>query len=256
LLVIFLVVFGGFACLFPLAFYCLVLANLNNRRRPTLVPGPSDFAGVLLATAGFVIVGGPLILAGLHESWRRGLLRGSFASIRAALAESTSPWLLLWATYFAIVVGGAVWLLLRRRAVSVVYNIDPAAGQKLVAELLDHLGLPWGRRDGAYLIDSQGQPSTARRSASRSERASRMPVGQTVLEVTEAPVLRHLTLRWTAGNGAARSRFEAELRNALEHVESPANPAAGWFLTAASTLFIVLLALLGLFILFLYLLRT
>ena len=54
MLLIYLVVFGGFACLFPLAFYGLVLTSLNNRRRPTFVPGPADFAGVLIATAGFL----------------------------------------------------------------------------------------------------------------------------------------------------------------------------------------------------------
>ena len=67
-----ILVLAGFACLFPPALYCLVLASVNNRRRPTLVSGPLDFAGVLLASAGFLIVGGPLALAGMHDAWRRG----------------------------------------------------------------------------------------------------------------------------------------------------------------------------------------
>jgi hypothetical protein len=83
-----------------------------------------------------------------------------------------------------------------------------------------------------------------------------MAAEQAVLEVTEAPALRHLTLRWTGEYGLVRPRFEAALRDALGAVESPESPVAGWFLTAATGLFALLLILLGLFILFLYHLRS
>jgi hypothetical protein len=240
-----LAAFGGFACLFPLAFYCLILTNLNNRRRPTLVSGPADFAGVLLATAGFLIVGGPVVLAGLYEGWRRSVMRGDFVTIRAALAGSSWQWLAVWAAYFAVVVGGAGWLLWRRRSVSVVYNIDPAGGQKLIGELLDGLRLPWVRRGASYAIGLTGSPDSVRKSAERA-----------VLEVTQAPALRHLTLHWTGEYRPVRPRFEAALQEALEGMEAPESPVAGWFLTAATGLFALLLILLGLFILFLYHLRS
>jgi hypothetical protein len=250
LLLIYLVVFGGFACLFPLAFYCLVLANLNNRRRPTLVPGPADFTGVLLATAGFLIVGGPLVLSGLHENWRRLMVRGSFADIRAALAEAEWPWLVAWAGYFVLVVGGAAWLLRRRRAASVVYNIDSTAGQKLIADLLDRLDLPWTRREGVYSIGFDTPP---RRTTTAPEG---VPVGQAVLALTAAPALRHLTLHWLYDSGTVRRRFESELRDALGAMETPDSPVAGWFLTAATALFSVLLVLLGLLVMVLWQLRA
>ena len=41
---------GTFVCVFPLMLYCLFLAGLNNRPRPTLVAGSWDFAMVVLAT--------------------------------------------------------------------------------------------------------------------------------------------------------------------------------------------------------------
>ena len=250
--VVYLVVFGSFACLFPLAFYCLVLASLNNRRRPTLVPGPADFAGVLVATAGFLIVGGPLILSGVHDAWRRTLLRGNFASIRGLLAEVPGPWLLVWLAYFLLVVVGALWLLWRRRSVSVVYNLDAATAHKLLPDLFDRLGLPWTRRGGVYAIGFSGSAAPA-------------PVGPqggpvapgvlAVLEVASAPASRNLTLEWADGGGLVRRQVEGELREALEGVEVPENPAAGWLMAAASVLFVLLLIVLALFVIYLWALR-
>jgi hypothetical protein len=254
LLIIYLVVFGGFACLFPLAFYCLVLASLNGRRRPTLVPGPADFAGVLLATAGFLIVGGPLILAGLHDAWRRQALRGSFATIRAALNETSWPWLAVWAAYFVLVVGGAAWLLLRRRAVTLVYNIDPADAPKVVPETLDRLGLNWARRSDGYYIGF-GAPAAAERPAFGPDSLPVVTGGRAVLDVAVVPAMRHMTLRWSFVAGDVRRQVEAELRRTLAGVESPENPAAGWLLTAATAVFALLLAILGLFVTLLWRMR-
>jgi hypothetical protein len=250
LLLVILVVFGSFACLFPLAFYCLVVASLNNRRRPTLVSGPADFAGALLATAGFLIVGGPLILSGVHDAWRRTLLRGSFAAIRDYLAQSSGPWLLLWIIYYVGVVGGACWLLWRRRAYSVVYNLDAATANKLVPDALDRHELPWSRRGSTYYVGFTGPTSALPGSADDPVVSER----QAVLEVTDAPALRHVTLYWSFDDGVRR-QVEGELRQALEGVESPESPAGGWFLAAATVLFMVLLVVLALFMVFVWNLR-
>jgi hypothetical protein len=236
LALVYLVVFGGFACLFPLAFYCLVMSSVNARRRPTAVSGTTDFAGVLLATAGFWIVGGPLILFGLHEAWRRQALRGSFATIRAALDESSGPWLAAWVGYFVLVVVGAGWLLFRRRAVTVVYNIDPTDAQKLVPGLLDQLGLPWARRNGGHIIGGERQ--------------------SVVMDVTVVPAMRHATFRWSPCTGDVRRRVEAELQRAVTTMEAPESPVAGWLLTASTGLFALLLILLGLFVALLWSLRA
>ncbi len=252
MLIVYLVVFGSFACLFPLAFYCLIVAGLNNRRRPTLVPGPADFAGVLLATAGFLIVGGPLILVGAQQGWRRTLRHHSFAAALHDLFDASWPWLALWAAYFIAVVAGSAWLLWRRRRSTAVYNIDPAAADKLLPELLDRLDLPWFRRGGAYYIGFPN-PTTPARPAPPG--GPPWPAGdgaRAVLEVSATPALRHLTLHWRYDEDALRRRVEGELRDTLAGVESPENPAAGWFVTAASILFIILFLLVGLFVLFLW----
>jgi hypothetical protein len=218
LAVIYLVVFGGFACLFPLATYCLIMASVNGRRRPTVVSGAADFAGVLVATAGFLIVGGPLILAGLHEAWRRQALRGSFATIRTALDAASGPWLVAWLGYFVFVVGGTAWLMFRRRAMTVIYNIDPIDAQKVVADLT-------GRR-------GPGLPA-----------------------VTVVPGMRHATVRWPVASGEVRRQLESDLRRAVADLESAPNPFAGWLLAAATGLFALLLIMLGLYVGLLWSLR-
>jgi hypothetical protein len=232
LIIVYLVVFGGFACLFPLAFYCLVLASWNGRRRPLFVSGPADFAGVLLATSGFLIVGGPLILTGLYDAWRRSTLHGSFALIRQGLNESSRFWLLAWLGYFILVVGGAAWLLARRRAVSVIYNIDVADAHELVPETLLRLGVPLVRQGAGYSIEfDDGKRS-----------------GRAVVAVSIMPIMRHVTLRWSPGSGGARRRVEAEMSRVLAELDAPANPAAGWLLAAATGLFALLLMLLAMFV--------
>jgi hypothetical protein len=248
-------VFGGFACLFPLAFYCLVLANVNGRRRPTFVPGPVDFAGVLLATSGFLIIGGPLVLVGVHEVWRRQELRGSFAAIRSALTESSGPWLAVWAGYFVAVVGGAAWLLLRRRSVSVIYNIDPTDAQKLIPDVLDSLGLEWTGRGAAYYVGFASPASAGPPAPFGPEEMPVVTGERAVLGVTIVPAMRHLTLRWSFATGDLRRQVEAEVRRALTGLDAPSNPAAGWLLAAATGLFGLLVVLLGLFVTVLWRLR-
>src|SRR5438094_4434992 len=140
-----LLLIGTFVCLFPLMLYCLSLAGINNRPRPTLVPGSWDFAMALLATAGFWMVGGPVVLAGIHEQTQRVLLRGSFSTIRNHFHVTNWPWGLLWAGYFLFVVVGSAWLLRLRRAVTVVYQIDADAAHAAVETALAQSGWSWAR---------------------------------------------------------------------------------------------------------------
>jgi len=245
---VYLVVFGGFACLFPLAFYCLMLAGVNGRRRPAVVPGAVDFAGVLVATSGFLFVGGPLVLAGLYHAWRQQALHGSLAAIRGALTESSGAWRAAWAGYFVLVVGGAVWLLVRRRRFTVVYNLDPTDAQKLIPDLLNHLTLQWTDRRGSYYIGFAPATASERPAALGPGRMPVVPTERAVLGVTIVPGMRHATLRWSLATGGVRRRVEAELRRALAGVESSPNPVAGWLLAAATAMFAVLLVLLGLFV--------
>jgi hypothetical protein len=250
--VVYLTVFGSFACLFPLAFYCLVVASLNSRKRPTLVSGPADFAGVLLATAGFVIIGGPLVLHGVYDLWRRTFLRGGFATIRDSLAESSWPWTLLWVGYFVLVVGGSVAALVHRRSVSAVYNLDLSIAHQLIADVLSRLGYSWTRQGRVYTIGSTSGDILIPPSPTDSPG---LPSVRADLELTGIPSLRHLSLRWHSTSDVVREQIEDELRQALEDVESPPNPTAGWLLVVATVLFMILLVILTLFVVLLWNLR-
>src|SRR5262249_45227040 len=213
--------------LLPLAFYVRVAASLNSRKGPTLVSGPADFAGVLLATAGFVIVGGPLVLHGVYDLWRRAYMRGGFAPIRDSLAESSWPWSLLWVGYFVLVVGGSVALLLRRRSVSVVYNLDVAMAHQLVADVLDRLGHSWTRLRRMYTIGIESLDDSI---PSKPNDPPIFPGDKAVLEVTGTSSFRHLTLHWHSTPWTIRGPIEGELRQSFEDVEVPPNPTAGWLL--------------------------
>jgi hypothetical protein len=241
-----LLLVGTFVCLFPLSLYCLFLAGLNNRPRPTLVAGTWDFAWVLVATAGFWVFGGPALLVGLHDKWRQYLFRGSFAAIRDALDAPTWPWLVAWAGYFFLLVAGAAWLIRRRRPVTVIYHIGAEQAQATVVAALDRLGWSWARTGSGYAI---GIP------AGKGPALSDDPAGRVALDVAPAPGLRTVTLRWS-GDAAHRPRFEEELDRVLDEVQPPENPAVGWLLTVATVLFTLMLFSAALFAVFVWSLRS
>jgi hypothetical protein len=224
-----LLLIGTFVCLFPLMLYCLFLAGLNNRPRPTLVPGAWDFAMVLLATAGFWMIGGPVVLAGLREQTKHLLLRGSFATIRDHLHVHNWPWALLWAGYFVLVVVGAAWVLRRRRAVTVLYHIDGESAHGAIEAALARIGWSWARQNNAYVIDGKGRA---------------------VLEVTVAPTLRTVALRWLPGGEWSHEPFDAALTEVLADYVSEENPVVGWLLTVAIVLFAMMVFCVILFVVF------
>jgi len=224
-----LLLIGTFVCLFPLMLYCLFLAGLNNRPRPTLVPGTWDFAMVLLATAGFWLIGGPVVLSGLEEQTQRILLRGSFATVRDHLHVKIWPWGLLWLAYFLLVVAGTAWLLRRRRAVTVLYHIDDQSAHAAIESALTGSGWSWARQGNAYVIEGK----------SRAE-----------LDVSVAPTLRTVALRWPPGREALKEPFDAALTEVLADYTSGENPVVSWLVTVAIVLFAMMVFCVILFVVF------
>jgi hypothetical protein len=239
LFAVYLVVFGGFACLFPLALYCLILASWNKRRRPFLLSGPADFAGVLLATTGFLVVIGPLVLWGLYNSSRRSGEYPTFAAAWAVLGPASWRWLFAWIGYFLLAGIGSLWLLNRRGTTGVVYNISGPDADRLFPTTLDRMGLAHARRGSELWIETP-QPDGLRRA---------------IVDVKVAPILRTLNFRWVATPGNSRYEVEAAIRDELTQIDSPPNPLSGWFLTLACGLFAMMILLLGWFIALVYRLR-
>jgi hypothetical protein len=253
-----LVVFGGVAFLLPLAVYCLVLAMLNRRWRPTLVSGPWDFAGVLFALSGFLFVGGPCLLTGLNKHWRGLWLMGRLRDVSVRGEDWWHFWVMVWAAYFVLVVAGAAFLLWQRRRTTAVYNIDPPQLDDALQSVLVRLGLPSSRTANRILIYSRkngpghldaSDPETAdafvpaeavRHGAevSTQDAASEEPV-ELMLRVDSFPSLRHATLTWQGSEDVTRRQVEIELGKVLTEVRAPDSPVAGWLLTIAACLFSV-----------------
>jgi hypothetical protein len=179
-----------------------------------------------------LIAGGPLILIGLYELWRRATLQGSLAEIRRGLAAPTWPWAVAWAGYFVLVVGGAAWLLIRRKPVSVIYNIDPVEAKNLIPEVVKRMRLTGAWRGREFWI----------------EFPEKVGIRRVIVAVTVLPALRHLMFRWPEDSTDARRRIETLAKGVLAELHSPNNPTASWFLTAATGLFSLLLVLLALFV--------
>src|SRR6266849_3966820 len=135
----------------PLAIYSLILAHLNRSRHPIMVSGSWDFVGILFAASGFLLLGGPAILTGLHEQWRLSWLLGQTRFLNG-FGENWYFWLGLWALYFVLVVSGAVFLLRRRRNQSSVYNVQPVMLDKILVQVLDQLGMDWQRGRGGHFV--------------------------------------------------------------------------------------------------------
>ena len=130
------------AFVIPLAIYCLILSFVNRKRHPVVVSGSWDFAGVLFAASGFLLLGGPAILTGFYEHWRLSWLLGEAPTLND-VGESWSFWVCLWLAYFVAVGGGSAWVLWRRRRVTSIYNVEPAVCVEVLTQLMDRLGLEW-----------------------------------------------------------------------------------------------------------------
>lgn len=226
--------------LFPLLVYCLVLASLNRRPHPVVVSGPWDFLGMVLGLSGFLVAGGPAVLSNLTTGWdvlRRAPDGPAAVSPRQVLLGA----LLL--VYFAVLVAGVVLALRRRRDVTSVYNVDPAAFDEAFGEVLDDLGYSWARAGNRFYLSARaplpaapGEPPAPAKPSEGGE--------SVVVEVDPFPLMYHVSVRWGRLGPALRQELEGELARSLAEVPTRANPAGNWFLSAAATLFLLMAAVL------------
>jgi hypothetical protein len=243
------------AFLLPFSLYLLLLGKLNRRPHPVLVPGTWDFAGLLFAASGFLLVVGPAVISSGSESWRMFWLFGVKPGFPAGDDGAARFWVLLAILYFGTVVGGAAYLLRRRRALTAIYNIAPEVFEKTLARVFGTLGLN-PLRSGNLFVFGAGSPFVTGRhdqlaiqsphrlagqpSSSRAEGVGTVEtevVGETaLLEVEPFALLRHVTLRWEPESALLRREVEAELARTLAETGSPANPVGDWLTLIALAL--------------------
>jgi hypothetical protein len=261
----------GVCVLLPLAVYIFILAQLNRRPHPVMVSGAWDFAGVLFALSGFLLLGGPFIMASLNQDWREFWIRSPLRSLQGLSEEWWYVRLTVWGVYFLAISLGSIWLLRGRSRTTSIYNVTPEAFDQSLESALDRLQLPWRRTRGRMVIAfaafadgpvGREEPKRAQeieRAQFETEHAvssrpavlnpqalspvsshSYPPVNssssRTSLEIDAFPAMHHVTLSWPRGGGALRKEVEAELAKTLLEVETPPNPAVMWLMSAATVL--------------------
>jgi hypothetical protein len=235
--------------LFPVAVYFMIIGMINRRPGPLMVAGSWDFIGILWATSGLLLFGGPYVLSG---TFKKSLSELPFQRESTALADAISEvwagWWVWWIVYYLIVVGGAAFLVWMRRDATVVYNVDPRTLDGVLAGVAQRLGLEMDRQGNRlYLASHQphaaqvppdaisASPITVHRPAST--------VGAAVIELDPFPFLNNVSLHWRTATPDARIDLERELRSALSEVTTPNNQTGSWLLSISAVLFIVILLL-------------
>lgn len=236
------------AFLLPVAIYLLVLGGIHRRVYPLVVSGTTDCIGVLLASSGLLLLGGPAALSSLSERWRLFWLLGRTGS------QSTSEgvwqlWIFLSVLYFLVVITLAVWLFLQHRHLTSIYNVTPETVERVLAQVFERLGLAPVRSGMLYLFGvippgAERPPEEKGEGREEEEAAWAQLAGQgTVLEVDFFPAMRHVSLRWDPARSPLRQTVEHEVEKILSRTPSPPSEVAAWL--TLSGLGLLVLFLLG-----------
>lgn len=244
------ILIGGIICLGPLLIYILILMGINGRRRASMIPGTWDFAGVLLATSGFLLGGGPLILAGLNSGWRRYLLHGkNVTDWRMLTGEGDVRAVGLWVLFFVVVISSAGILIFARRHVTVLYNTDTAHIWDALEWIFGRVGIVWKRHENTYelmkLRDEAHAPwANELRPLDRLDKNAVALTGlgskadlraaNAQLNVQVLPSSCNVTLNWKDADPGIRAQVEAELTSLLMNIRAEHNPVMSWLTTAAT----------------------
>jgi hypothetical protein len=256
---------------FPVAVYCLILGMINRRPHPVMVSGPWDFLGLLFAASGLILFGGPALLAALYDKSVRDFLLGRFRAADLEFADLLAQWWRIWLFYYIAVVAGGAFLVWYRRGKTAVYNVELALFDETLAQVLDQLGVEWTRMANRIFIGFRtgGNRLLSAKLANPSpsfephvlagaftrETVKPAPLvprqdQEAVVDVEPFQATRHITLNWRSSTGLIREEVEAELSKALAELPTRENPAAGWFMVAATALFCIIFLAMALTILF------
>jgi hypothetical protein len=270
---------GSLVVLFPIAIYCLLLARINRRTRPLIVPGIWDSAGLILALSGVLFFLGPSVLTGFNYRFRDIWLFNRYSS-----PGGLGPdwrwlwWAFIWLSYAVVVLGGCAWMMWRRRTVTCIYNVEPEVVDEILARILDRLGLEWVRnadrifmRVGSAYAEEGPHPlpaphqvpqtahallSTASPSDGVSQRSRLITKPQkpavslsypVALEVCAWPAMHHVTLRWLGRSESWRKTVDDALARSLARAVTRRNSAGHWLMVASAILFPLLFILTVLF---------
>ncbi|MGL6094887.1 MAG: hypothetical protein ACRC7O_03660, partial [Fimbriiglobus sp.] len=200
---------GGVACLAPLAAYVTWVAGLNRRDRPSVIPGTWDFVALLAGLAGFLIVGGGLLVSGMQSNAQL-VLRGNAKQADAAMAGERFAWAATAGGYMLAVGAAAGFGLLSRSRALAVYNIDRPRAEAAISAALAGLDLRF-RRVGDLWAEG----------------------GNGIVELETFDGLRHATVWVLADDRRKGQEIETAVRKHLLTSPAADNPAAVWLSSAS-----------------------
>ncbi len=215
--------------LLPIVIYLAVLSEINRRPHALVVPGHVDLAGLLCASAGFLLFGVPYLVARLTQTdfWRV-LSR----NVRDPLeGRPTLQRIILYGLYFLVLAGFTSWSLLRRRGITVVYNAEAANIGVVLGERFARWGLPFVQHENVLFLEP-AQATDLPAPASSEERT-------VAVAVEISPKMQHATLTWDPGDSPLRALIDAELQCAFAHRRTPRSRVADGLILVAAVLFFV-----------------
>ncbi len=249
----------------PLAVYCLYLSHLNGRSTPTLIAGSWDFGALLLGLSGFLVLSGPLFITLINSTWR-ALAYGGWANLRSIGRGEALAGTIMATGYFLILLGLIPLLVRSRRRVTAIYNVNVATVEPALVGVLDDLGYPWKREQGALLIgpkpgglqiwegEASAEPAHVARQEPRPPKiahwqiptdtttfSSEFPYQTATVRIDQFPATGHATLKWSEGWRGVRPEVEPVLFKALTAHSSSKSSVASWTFTAALAIMIVML---------------
>jgi hypothetical protein len=248
-------------CLFPVAVYCVLLAFLNRRLQPALVPGAWDFLGLLFAASGLLLFAAP---EAINVQFRRAIHNTLFEEGGPSVASVDhlhTLWWCAWISYYVLVLVGAAVLVWLRAGKAVVYNVGAADFDRALEGALARLRLGVTRSGSRLLLGFPGppvpqaeplpEPQLTAVSATPLDAVPELPAapprataGGAVLEVEPFGALWNVTLHWRSDSGAVRREVEGELARELREVRTYDNPVGSWLLGVAGFLFALIFMIL------------
>jgi hypothetical protein len=217
----------------PLAIYLATLARINRSPHPIMISGRWDFVGVLFASSGILLVGGPAILTGLYDQWRLAWILGQVRFLHE-VGDSWYFWLAIWGVYFVVVIAWAAHYLYHRGNLTSVYNVDPPVLLEVLKHVLENQGIETLANHGNRLVISPRGIGRAFSFVGPAASQSGVEVG-----IDPFPAMKHVTLRWPADSSGLQTRVESALARVLPEVETPPHMVGSWLMSIAITLFMV-----------------
>jgi hypothetical protein len=225
--VVVVICLAGMICIAPIAFYLCWIASINRLPRPTVVHGAWDFAGLLAALFGFLLMGG-LILISLVQHDPRLFIRSGFQDLHDVFERQWLYWTMMLLGY-VLVIGLLAMIGLRQRSRWLsVYNTNSETAEEAIEQALKQAAMPITRRGNSWSDQNK------------------------LIEMVPFHGTGHVTIRILVPDSEQKNELERHIRAYFLRSSSPENPAVGWISAFAGGAVLSVVMCVGLMLYILY----